>query len=129
MGLDQARALESLQKFTATLSWERIPYIIQRLILKELANHFVVDTTDDRKYLATYAAVCLECQEFFENVNFSKLVLQPSALKEFETLVKRRQSNMQGKTRDCPRASKRQNVLKKLPLSLDIACRVLSTSG
>lgn len=72
------------------LYWERIPSIVQEGILRELAEDYNRHSLEDKRHRAAYAAVSLQWQIFFERLNFHKLVLHPSALKDFETIIKRR---------------------------------------
>jgi hypothetical protein len=70
--------------------WKNIPSIVQEGILKDLAEDYNRHSLEDRRRRAAYAAVSLQWQTFFERLNFNKLALRPSALKDFETIVKRR---------------------------------------
>ncbi|KAL1880123.1 hypothetical protein Daus18300_001486 [Diaporthe australafricana] len=79
-----------------SIHWGQLPDIVQQAVLSELAEDYNRHSAEDRKRRAAYAAVCQQWQELFEKLNFSKLVLLPSALKEFGNIVKRRSQNMNG---------------------------------
>lgn len=93
------------------LSWAGLPFIVQQLILRELAD----DGDDygkprDTKHRATCAAVCFEWKEYFESITFGKLVLHPSALAEFEKIIQRRQRGEHARKGDSVRPGKRQKL-------------------
>lgn len=74
----------------ALIQWERLPSIIQKAVLEELAQDYDRHSSADRRRRASYAAVSLQWQKFFEKLNFNKLILHDSALKGFGEIVKRR---------------------------------------
>lgn len=84
----QAKATKS--SLPAVIHWERLPSIVQQAVLSELAEDYNRHSLEDKRCRADYAAVNLQWQEFFENLNFNKLVLRPSDLKSFEEIVTRR---------------------------------------
>lgn len=75
------------------LQWGKLPLIVQELVLKELAGDYDRYLLEDRQCRANYAAVSPQWQRFFEKLNFRKLVLHPSALREFRKIVRRRSYN------------------------------------
>jgi hypothetical protein len=76
--------------FSAPLKWERLPLIVQEAVLEQLAEDYDRHSLEDRRSRAAYATVNLQWQEFFEKLNFNKLILRDSALKDFRKIVKRR---------------------------------------
>lgn len=95
----QVLSLNATQELSATPEprnilrpWAHIPLLVQDQILKELANDYNRESKEDKRNRAAYAAVCPEWQEYFEALNFKRLVLHPAALDEFQTLLQRRQA-------------------------------------
>lgn len=92
-----SNALGNIQQGSATKStlstsmhWERLPSLVQVAVLKELADDRNRHSLEDRRRRASYAAVSLQWQEFFEKLDFNKLVLSQPALKDFRKIVQRR---------------------------------------
>lgn len=79
------------------INWQRVPEIVQEAIMGELAEDYNRHSLEDKRCRAAYAAVSPQWQEFFENLNFAKLVLRSSDLKEFGKIVKRRLQSMKRK--------------------------------
>lgn len=115
MALDSIHQ-SSLPNFKAKASWKELPDIVQCLILTELANGYNRDLAEDKMHRAAYAAVSLEWQEFFEDINFGKLVLHPTVLGDLEKTIQRRQINEPVKNRVRGRSNKRQKLTAEIPL-------------
>lgn len=84
------RATVARSTLSAPLQWERLPLIVQEAVLEELAEDYNRHSLEDRRSRAAYASVSLQWQEFFEKLNFNKLILRHSALNGFRKIVKRR---------------------------------------
>lgn len=72
--------------------WTDLPDIVQTQILKALANDDFRHSVDDKKARAAYAAVCPQWRDFFESLNFGKLVLHQADLDELWNITQRRQN-------------------------------------
>lgn len=72
----QAKATKS--SLPAVIHWERLPSIVQQAVLSELAKDYNRHSLEDKRCRADYAAVNLQWQEYFEKLNFNKLVLTTS---------------------------------------------------
>lgn len=97
MKVPSNNALANVQQATitqstlpASIQWERLPSIIQQAVLEELVQDYDRHSSEDRCRRASYAAVSLQWQKFFEKLNFNKLILHDSALKGFGEIVQRR---------------------------------------
>lgn len=75
---------------STSMDWGRLPSLVQEAVLKELAHDYNRHSLQDRRRRASYAAVSLQWQEFFEKLNFDKLVLSQPALEDFRKIVHRR---------------------------------------
>ncbi|KAJ4393026.1 hypothetical protein N0V93_002232 [Gnomoniopsis smithogilvyi] len=74
-------------------SWANLPPSVQVHILQDLAHSYHLPSSHNRTGRAAHAAVCPEWRDFFENINFDKLVLHQDDLKELRSIMKRRQNN------------------------------------
>lgn len=95
--------------------WNRIPSIVQEMILRELANDYDFNSTEDKQRRANYATVCIQWQEFFESINFRKLVLHPSALVDLEQLLLRRRDVLLGPRGGIVTPTKAQRLAGEFP--------------
>lgn len=81
------------------INWQRLPEIVQKAIMRELAEDYNRHSLEDKRYRAAYAAVDLQWQKFFEKLNFNKFVLRSSDLQDFGKIVKRRLQSRKGMPR------------------------------
>lgn len=105
IGVPNNGALGNMQQVKITesspatlVNWQRLPIIVQEAIMGELAEDYNRHSSKDKRCRAAFAAVGLQWQKFFEKLNFNKLVLRSSDLKDFGKIVKRRLQSRKRKT-------------------------------
>jgi hypothetical protein len=121
--------IESILWKQISRPWAGLPLLVQEAVLKELAQDYNRYEVMDKRHRAAYATVNLQWQEFFEKLNFNKLVLADSDLERFGEIVRRRTPhNKSGKESCQPSSLSRMPRIRHIWLQIQLLPYTCSVS-